>query len=79
MNAIMFLATLKGRLSVIGAMILAVVGLRIWDVNHQRSIGWKDHAAKVEKVTNADVSNANSAGNKSADPNSRGVRNPYYR
>ena len=71
-----FLITPLGRWAAIGAMILAAwIGF----ASHYRKQGAERVTAQVEKATNEAVSNAASAGNKSADPQSRGVLNKYYR
>lgn len=71
-----FLITPLGRWAAIGAMILAA-----WFgfASHYKKVGAERVTAQVEKATNEAVSNAASAGNKSADPQSRGVPNPRYR
>lgn len=80
MSAFMFFATLQGRLSVIAAIILALVGLRAWDVSKQRSIGAERVTAQIEKATDDVAKKAKSAGDKSSSGTGwGGVRNPYYR
>lgn len=71
-----FLATTIGRWAVLCGMVLvAWFGF----ASHYKKVGAERVTAQVEKATNEAVSNAASAGNKSADPQSRGVLNKYYR
>ena len=71
-----FLATTLGRWAGICG-----IGLVAWFgfASHYKKVGAERVTAQVEKATNEAVSNAASAGNKSADPQSRGVPNPRYR
>lgn len=61
------------------AILLAAGSWRAYDVHKQRRIGENRIAAKVEAATNEAVSKAKTAGSKSSDPDTRGVRNPNYR
>lgn len=65
--------------AIICAILFAAVSWRALDIHKQRRIGYNDHAAKVETATNEAVSQAGSAGRKSADDKSDGVLNPHYR
>lgn len=71
-----FLITPLGRWAAIGAMILAAwIGF----ASHYRKQGAERVEARIEKATNDAVKKAARAGNKSSDPQSRGVLNPNYR
>jgi hypothetical protein len=62
-----------------GVAVSVLVGscvARDWRIEQR---GGQKVAQKIEKATNETIKKADSAGRKSADPNSGGVRNPYYR
>ena len=52
-SAITFLGSLWGRVAMAGAMLALLVGLRAWDVHHQRQIGAHKEAVRVETVGKA--------------------------
>lgn len=51
-KAITFCGTGMGKLSVIIAAVAGLIGLRAWDVSHQRSVGAKNEQVRVETVGN---------------------------
>lgn len=76
-QSLMFFATLKGRIAVIGAIVLALVSFRAFDVHKQRGIGEQRAVAKMEKATGDAIEKSDRASVKSV--NGRGVLNPRYR
>lgn len=71
-----FLITPLGRWAAICGMIaVAWFGF----ASHYRKQGAERVEARIEKATNDAVKKAARAGNKSSDPQSRGVLNPNYR
>lgn len=71
-----YLATTAGRWVVLcGMVLLTWFGF----ARHYEKKGAERVTAQIEEATNEAVSNANSAGSKSSNPKSRGVRSPYYR
>lgn len=74
-----FLGTLWGRVALGAGVVVALVGLRAWDVSTQQATGAAKAVAKIEKATKDGFKKADSAARKSADPGAPGVRNPYYR
>ncbi len=79
MNLILFLATLKGRLAVIAALVVALGAWRAWDVHSQRAIGEGRAVAKMEKAADANATKADAA-RRSVDgiPDDR-LRDKYFR
>lgn len=49
-KAISFFGTGLGKLTMIIAGISALIGLRAWDVSHQRNVGAKKEQVRVEQV-----------------------------
>ncbi len=56
-----FLGTLWGRVALGAGVVVALVGLRAWDVAHQRAIGSQKTVAKIEKAADANVKKADAA------------------
>lgn len=74
-----FLGTLWGRVALGAGVVVALVGLRAWDISHQQAKGAAKAVAKIEKATD----NATKAGKRAADravsPGVRGERDPTTR
>lgn len=49
-GALAFFGTMWGRVATVAAIVAALVGLRAWDVHHQRQIGAKKEQVRVEQV-----------------------------
>ena len=49
-GALAFFGTMWGRVAMIAAIVAGVIGLRSWDVHHQRQIGAKKERVRVENV-----------------------------
>jgi hypothetical protein len=60
------LARPLGKVGVIAAAVVALLGLRAWDVHHQRAIGSKEAVAKIDKATSNAAKLGKSAADKSA-------------
>lgn len=49
-GALAFFGTMWGRVATVAAIVAALVGLRAWDVHHQRQVGAKREQVRVENV-----------------------------
>jgi len=49
-SVIAFFGTIGGRLALGAGLIAALVGLRAWDVSHQRKVGAHREAVRVEET-----------------------------
>jgi hypothetical protein len=78
-NAIVFFATLKGRLAVGAAIILALVGVRMWDVSKQRAIGAERAVANMERAADANALKAEKARKSVSDVPADRLRDAYRR
>jgi hypothetical protein len=74
-----WLGTLWGRVAIVGSVVVALIGLRAWDVSTQQAKGATRVVAKIEKATD----NASKLGKRAADrstaPGVRGQRDPTSR
>ncbi len=52
-SLITFFSTLGGRIALGAGIIAALVGLRAWDVSHQRKVGAHREAVRVETIGKA--------------------------
>lgn len=78
-NAFMFFATLKGRLAVGAAIILALVGVRMWDVSKQRAIGAERAVANMERAADANALKAEKARKSVSGVSADRLRDAYRR
>jgi hypothetical protein len=62
------LARPLGKVGVVAAAVVALLGLRTWDVHHQRAIGSKEAVAKIDKAND----NASKLGKRAADKSMAG-------
>lgn len=60
-QALLFFATLKGKLAVGAAIVLALVSLRACDVHKQREIGADKAVARMEKAADENAAKAEKA------------------
>jgi hypothetical protein len=56
-----FLGTLWGRVALGAGVVVALVGLRAWDVSNQRAIGASKQVAKQERAADANAKKAEAA------------------
>jgi len=78
-NLIGLLAGWPARIGIVVSAVVALIGLRAWDVSNQQAKGATRVVAKIEKATD----NATKAGKRAADravsPGVRGERDPTTR
>jgi len=74
-----WLGTLWGRVALGAGVVVALVGLRAWDVSTQQAKGAAKATAKIEKATDNAAQSGKRAAAQSAAPGLRGVRDPYTR
>lgn len=67
------------RIGVIVAGVVALFGLRAWDVSHQQAKGAAKAVAKIEKATSNAANLGSSASRKSQSDGVRGQRDPSTR
>jgi hypothetical protein len=79
MNMMLFFSSLTGRLTMAGALLVSLLGLRMWDVNHQRAIGSQKTLAKIERASNANAEKAERARRSVAALPPDGLRDSYRR
>lgn len=56
-----WLGTLWGRVALGAGVVVALVGLRAWDVSNQRAIGAQKTVAKIERAADANAKKADAA------------------
>lgn len=71
-----FLGTLWGRVALGAGVVVALVGLRAWDVSNQQAKGASKAVAKIEKATDNASKLGKRAAAGSAAPGVRGQRDP---
>lgn len=74
-----WLGTLWGRVALGAGVVVALVGLRAWDVQHQRGIGFNKAEVAIEKATKNATNLGGGAARKSASPGMLGKRDPSTR
>lgn len=74
-----FLGTLWGRVALGAGVVVALVGLRAWDVSTQRAKGAERAVAKIEKATDNATKLGKRAADRSTSPGVRGQRDPTSR
>ena len=75
-----WLGTLWGRVALGAGVVVALVGLRAWDVSTQQAKGAAKATAKIEKATDNAAQAGKRAAQRSTSPGVRvGVRDPYTR
>jgi hypothetical protein len=74
-----FLGTLWGRVALGAGVVVALVGLRAWDVSTQQAKGASKAVAKIEKATDNASKLGKRAASSSAAPGVRGQRDPTTR
>lgn len=67
------------RMGVLVAGVVALIGLRAWDVSNQQAKGATKAVARIEKATNNAAKLGSSAARKSAASGVRGQRDPTSR
>lgn len=78
-NALVFFATLKGRLAVGAAIFLALIGVRMWDVSKQRAIGEERAVANMERAADANALKAKKARESVSSVPAGSLRDAYRR
>lgn len=78
-NLGLMLATWKARAAVAGAIVLALVSWRAFDIHKQRAIGAERVVAKIERAADAKVSKATSARNRVERIPDERLRDGYFR
>ena len=73
------LARPLGKVGVVAAAVVALLGLRTWDVHHQRAIGSKEAVAKIDKANDNASKLGKGAASKSLSDGVRGQRDPTTR
>ena len=73
------LAGWPARVGVLVSGVVALIGLRAWDVSHQQAKGVTRAVAKIEKATDNASKLGSSAARKSAAPGVRGPVDPTTR
>lgn len=72
-----WLGTLWGRVALGAGVIVALVGLRAWDVSTQQAKGAAKAVAKIEKANDNAANLGKRAAAKSGTPGVRGQRDPF--
>lgn len=74
-----WLGTLWGRVALGAGVVVALVGLRAWDVSTQQAKGAQKAVAKIEKATDNAAKLGTAAARKSRSDSVRGQRDPTSR
>ena len=69
----------RAKAAIIAAGVVALIGLRAWDVSTQRAKGEARAVAKIEKATDNASKAGKRAADRAADPSVRGRRDPTTR